>query len=195
MIESRLVKGISGAVAVLLLPLLTSCTHYYLDRNRDDDDRGDGGVEGLEGLERVVEYGERPPIEKMACVDDTEFKMPLSPGYAPNERDQELVETTLNAMTLSDKIIEIGGTEPQGGSNYSDIFRQPDNTNVGIRGLQFRDGPRGLNLAAELQVGHDGYATAFPVSMARVNSPFEGWPVNQQTALQAWSEVLAKAFG
>lgn len=31
------------------------------------------------------------------------------------------------------------------------------------------------------------------LEMARVNSPFEGWPVNQQTALQAFEEVLAKA--
>jgi len=31
------------------------------------------------------------------------------------------------------------------------------------------------------------------LEMARVNTPFEGWPVNQQTALQAYQEVLAKA--
>lgn len=31
------------------------------------------------------------------------------------------------------------------------------------------------------------------LDMARVHSPFEGWPVNQQTALQAFSEVLAKS--
>ena len=31
------------------------------------------------------------------------------------------------------------------------------------------------------------------LDMARVNSPFEGWPVNQQTALQAYGEVLAKS--
>lgn len=31
------------------------------------------------------------------------------------------------------------------------------------------------------------------VDMARVHSPFEGWPVNQQTALEAYNEVLAKS--
>ena len=31
------------------------------------------------------------------------------------------------------------------------------------------------------------------LEMARVYSPFEGWPVNQQTALQALHEVLAKS--
>lgn len=31
------------------------------------------------------------------------------------------------------------------------------------------------------------------VDMARNHSPFEGWPVNQQTALQAYGDVLAKA--
>jgi pectate lyase len=32
-----------------------------------------------------------------------------------------------------------------------------------------------------------------PESLARVNTPFEGWPVNQQTALEAYESVLAKA--
>jgi len=31
------------------------------------------------------------------------------------------------------------------------------------------------------------------LEMARVNSPFEGWPVNQQTALEAWQDVLSKS--
>ena len=31
-----------------------------------------------------------------------------------------------------------------------------------------------------------------PVELARVNTPFEGWPVNQQTAQQAYDAVLAK---
>ena len=32
-----------------------------------------------------------------------------------------------------------------------------------------------------------------PMDLARVNTPFEGWPVNQQTALEAYEAVLAKA--
>jgi hypothetical protein len=32
-----------------------------------------------------------------------------------------------------------------------------------------------------------------PEETARVNTPFEGWPVNQQTALDAFDSVLAKA--
>ena len=36
----------------------------------------------------------------------------------------------------------------------------------------------------------DGAGT---LDMARVNSPFEGWPTNQQTALQAFDEVLANS--
>jgi len=31
------------------------------------------------------------------------------------------------------------------------------------------------------------------IEMARVNSPFKGWPIRQQTALKAFNEVLAKA--
>ncbi len=32
-----------------------------------------------------------------------------------------------------------------------------------------------------------------PETIARVNTPFEGWPVNQETALEAFESVLAKA--
>src|SRR5262245_38015829 len=32
-----------------------------------------------------------------------------------------------------------------------------------------------------------------PENIARVNTPFEGWPVNQQSALDAFESVLAKA--
>ncbi len=32
-----------------------------------------------------------------------------------------------------------------------------------------------------------------PEEIARVNTPFEGWPVNQQTALEAFKSVLARA--
>ncbi len=32
-----------------------------------------------------------------------------------------------------------------------------------------------------------------PEEIARVNTPFEGWPVNQETALEAYESVLAKA--
>jgi len=32
-----------------------------------------------------------------------------------------------------------------------------------------------------------------PEDMARVNTPFEAWPVNQQTAMEAYESVLAKA--
>lgn len=31
------------------------------------------------------------------------------------------------------------------------------------------------------------------LDMARINSPFEGWPINQQTALQAFNEVLTRS--
>src|SRR5438034_1044985 len=52
-------------------------------------------------------------------------------------------------------------------NNDSDIFRTPDNANKGIRGFLFRDGPNGVNLAAQLPQGKNGYSTTFPVPMAR----------------------------
>ena len=50
----------------------------------------------------------------------------------------------------------------------------PDVTADNWKGMVLREGPCTLD-------------------MARVYTPFEGWPVNQQTALQAFSEVLARS--
>ena len=69
-------------------------------------------------------------------------------------------------MTLPEKADQMRGT-PKGNGQYTDIFRTLDNTGKGIKGFLFRDGPRGVNLAAGLPEGKTGYATAFPVSIAR----------------------------
>jgi beta-glucosidase len=71
------------------------------------------------------------------------------------------------SMSVSDLAGQMRGTYAGGGQNWNDIFRTLDNTSLGIRGWHFRDGPRGVCLAAGLPAGKLGYSTAFPVAEAR----------------------------
>jgi pectate lyase len=47
--------------------------------------------------------------------------------------------------------------------------------------------------ASSAATANNWLAMRGPEELARVNTPFEGWPVNQQTALEAYKSVLAKA--
>jgi beta-glucosidase len=69
-------------------------------------------------------------------------------------------------MTLTEKADQMRGT-PKGNGQYTDIFRTLDNTSKSVKGFLFRDGPRGVNLAASIASGKSGYSTAFPVAIAR----------------------------
>src|SRR5262249_6373113 len=114
----------------------------------------------------MITNGTAPPPMKMSCADATACD-PWSPGYVIDPMAQQAVRTLVGSMTLSEKADQMRGTNPGGGSNFSDIFRTPDNTNKGVRGFLFRDGPRGVNLAAQLPAGKNGWSTSFPVPMAR----------------------------
>ncbi len=147
-----------------------SCTHYDWSNNASSEIQYNEtlDVTASEPLETVVAYepGRQAP-PKAACTT-SDFRLhyaPYAPGYTPSDELVERAQTTMKSMSLTEKATEMRGTPNGGGANEIDIFRQPDNGN--IRGFQFRDGPRGLNLAAELMNGHDGYATSFPVSMSR----------------------------
>jgi beta-glucosidase len=114
--------------------------------------------------------GGSAPVTKMSCPDRTLEPGKYTPGYtaAANPRVAQLIST----MTLPQKLAQMQGTTQgtEASKNYDDIQRSPDDTANGIRGYQYRDGPRGVNLNA-LQTpsrgGQGTYATAFPVSMAR----------------------------
>jgi len=121
---------------------------------------GDGGFADM-----VVD-GTDPNTVKMECKS-TDYCDPYAIGYTPDPAVQQQVNLTMGSMSLSEKADQMRGTNPGGGSNYSDIFRTPDNANKGIRGFLFRDGPNGVNLAAQLPSGKKGYSTTFPVPMAR----------------------------
>ena len=68
-------------------------------------------------------------------------------------------------MTDAEKQQQMSGLPQSGTGNYN-VFQQEDNPTRGIKGFKFRDGPRGVNLAANGDGKHD-YSTAFPVAMAR----------------------------
>jgi beta-glucosidase len=110
--------------------------------------------------------GTDPGNPKMSC-EDREYCDPWSPGYTPDPAVKDAVRLMVGSMSLSEKADQMRGTNPGGGANYNDIFRTPDNTAKGVRGFLFRDGPNGVNLAAQLPAGQDGFATAFPVPAAR----------------------------
>jgi beta-glucosidase len=76
---------------------------------------------------------------------------------------QQLVSNTTNAIAL------MHGQRsncPGGPPNLSNIFTTPGIQNQ-ARGILFRDGPRGVCLAANLPPGKSGYSTAFPSASAR----------------------------
>jgi beta-glucosidase len=131
------------------------------DINNNNNGSRDGG-----GGEVVLTDGGTPPIVKMSC-GDVAYGDPWSPGYTPDPAVLMQVQQTLGSMSLSDKAGQLRGTSPGGNTNYSDIFRTPDNTTKGVRGFLFRDGPRGVNLAAQLPAGKNGWSTSFPSPIAR----------------------------
>ena len=121
---------------------------------------GDGGFDD------VVVDGTGTPGPKMEC-SSTDYCDPYSVGYIPDPAVQEQARLTLESMSLPERAAQMRGTSPGNNNNYSDIFRTPDDPNKGIRGFKFRDGPNGVNLAAQLPSGKNGYSTTFPVPMAR----------------------------
>ncbi len=148
---------------------IVSCTHYDWSSksgSRDYDSDRDTSFLPPESYEEEVAYGEREPIERENC-EESGAVIPFSSPYQPNAQIRTQVSNDLSNLSITDKVGQMVGTDAAGGANTSDIFRQMDNVEKGIRGIKFRDGPRGLNLVTDRQPGHNGYATAFPVSMSR----------------------------
>jgi beta-glucosidase len=104
---------------------------------------------------------------QLSC-GDSRVSDSWSRGYTQDQAVLSQVQTVVGSMSLTEKADQMRGT-PKGPDKgqYTDTFRSLDNSNKGIRGLRFRDGPRGLNLAAELATGKNGYSTAFPAAIAR----------------------------
>ena len=167
-----------GIVSTVLGGVIVTAACSHLAAGRDGEQAGGpgGGTGGPGGGQKPPAYdagpgdeitdGAAPDVVKTACVD-TPYSDPWSPGYTPDPAIQSTVQSVVGGMSISERADQMRGTNPGGGSNYSDIFRTPDNTNKGIKGFLFRDGPRGVNLAAQLPAGKNGWSTTFPVPMAR----------------------------
>jgi beta-glucosidase len=99
----------------------------------------------------------------MACMDDPNQKhaLPFTPGYQISAADKTAAQNTAQALDYSTKIRQLEGPNNTG---YDDIFRTADEGE--IKGFQFRDGPRGVNLDP-VKGGGKGYATSFPAPSSR----------------------------
>jgi beta-glucosidase len=102
-----------------------------------------------------------------------------SQGYDYNDSTVVAkVKATIGGISVHDEMLQMGGM-PYGsasGKNYTNTQRSQDTDT--IRGFRYRDASRGVNLHEDLNGTHPsnlgvdgqhnvGYATAFPVSMAR----------------------------
>jgi beta-glucosidase len=92
-----------------------------------------------------------------------------APGYTPDPAIQAKVKSTLATMSLDDEITQMTGVsfgEPSS-PQFSDIQRGTDTKT--LRGFRYRDGSRGVNLGEDMEGTQPdpGYATTFPVSVAR----------------------------
>ncbi|MCL2450993.1 MAG: glycoside hydrolase family 3 C-terminal domain-containing protein, partial [Polyangiaceae bacterium] len=131
-----------------------------------------------------------PDAAPAACSDSTE-QIPHTPGlladggvlditqamgYTPDSTIPDKAAALLTSQMA--QVAQVVGTPPTTDGtnpNWPDIYRTLDDTKDGIKGVLFRDGPRGVNLEAPVYTGPFGsaaltlnhtYATVFPVSMA-----------------------------
>jgi len=135
-------------------------------------------------------------VAKIACSSAPQADPKMMPGYPTAQHNAYLAQATSMAANLSvaEKAQQMRGT-PSGtaaSGNWTDIFRQPDNTTRNIKGFTFRDGPRGVNLDAPIQATNTvhGKSTVFPVSMARGAA----WDLNLEYQIgQAMGDEMAAA--
>ena len=108
----------------------------------------------------------QPTTTKMACTDNPnqQTALPYTQGYTISALAKSQANSIVQSMTVTQKANQLRGT-PMGG--YVDIFRTPDDTTIGVKGFQFSDGPRGVNLDAVKPTGSQGYSTVFPVASGR----------------------------
>jgi beta-glucosidase len=104
-------------------------------------------------------------VMKTSCAD-MPYSDKYTPGYTQDPAVLSRVQSVLSSMSLTEKADQMRG-QPAGDRMDYDVFGQPNNDAKGILGFKFRDGPRGVNLFAELPAGKTGYSTVFPVAIAR----------------------------
>ena len=101
----------------------------------------------------------------MACTAAAD-PLPYTGGYVPDSANVTKAMSTATSMSDTERAQQMSGLAQSGTMANYNVFKQEDNTAKSIRGFYFRDGPRGVNLAANYDNKQD-YATAFPVALAR----------------------------
>ncbi len=101
----------------------------------------------------------------VACGAATSDPLPYTGGYTANSTNRSNAMSVASAMSNDERAQQMSGLPQSGTANYN-VFSQEDNSNRGIRGFHYRDGPRGVNLNATGD-GQGDFSTAFPVAMAR----------------------------
>ncbi len=104
---------------------------------------------------------------KTSCTDTAYTDKYYKPYAGADDATRAKITALMGSMSNTEKADQMRGNATRSGQNYDDIFDTPDNTTKGISGFKFRDGPRGVNLAAQLPAGKTGYVTSFPAPMAR----------------------------
>lgn len=134
----------------------------------------DGGVAAPANV-RSADNNLLPTSCNAANADPRLFA--YAPGYTPDPAVQARVQHLMSQMSLADKADQMRGmpSGTPGQLNFTDVQRSKNTAT--IRGFTYRDGPRGMNLAedmngtlpgAAIDNGQPvGYSTAFPVSIAR----------------------------
>lgn len=147
----------------------------------------------LEPGEKVIEGG-LPTVVKAACSDSLEqlshtrgilpdggiLDISQARGYTPDPSIAVQAAALLKNAGNGGLANQMRGTPylvSGGGTNGSDIYRTLDDPTTMIKGILFRDGPRGVNIESPVYLGATvggnqlnlgpGYATVFPVSAAR----------------------------
>jgi len=133
-------------VVVALVFLVAACDRPPIDRGAT----GPGGGPDAPGMDDLGGAGTDSGGGAGAgtCGDQ-----PAASGQALTT--DERVATVLGGLSLAEKVEQMAGF-----TQGAEMFATPDNESAGVRGLKFRDGPRGVRL-------EKGTATCFPVAVAR----------------------------
>jgi beta-glucosidase len=188
-----------GSSLLLIGVLFAAACSHGARRNMPSGSGGSGnpGTAGSLGSGGSVAVDTDPPAviippgqgaggapAKMACADDLTYRPSWSPGYsdADHAKFLAMAQTLRSQLNTTEKAEQLRGVfSGEGSSQWHDIQRSYDIDNaagVRIKGWQYRDGPRGLNLDAPDGEGQNrsqpgtykqdhGRSTAFPAPVAR----------------------------
>jgi beta-glucosidase len=94
--------------------------------------------------------------------------LPMSPGYTTNPDVRAEVDQIISRMTIEQKVVQLTGVPFPEPREWEDIQRSEDDTENGIKGYQWRDGPHGVNLESGIGRGDlPNYATSFPTTVSQ----------------------------